>query len=154
MRKSLLSFNLHGVQEVSGYELSLGPGRVDWERVQQWLASSYWTPGISLERVKRGAENSALVVSVHGPEGQVGYARVISDRSRFAYLCDVWVEAAHRGRGLGRWMVQAALDHPDFATVNWLLATVDAHGVYTELGFAPLKNPERWMTKGNFCTER
>lgn len=76
---------------------------------------------------------------------QAGFLRVISDKSRFAYLCDVWVDEPHRGRGVARRMVQCALDHPDFATVNWLLATLDAHGVYAKLGFSPLTNPERYM---------
>jgi GNAT superfamily N-acetyltransferase len=136
----------------NGYELSAGLDRIDWPKVHAWLASSYWSPGISLERVKRGAENSALVLSAHCQLEQVGFLRVISDKSRFAYLCDVWVDQDHRGNGLARSMVQYALEHPDFTTVNWLLATVDAHGVYTKLGFGPLTNPERWMSKGRFCT--
>jgi GNAT superfamily N-acetyltransferase len=60
------------------------------------------------------------------------------------------VEKDHRGKGLARRMVQVALEHPDFATVNWLLATLDAHGVYAKLGFTPLQNSERWMSKGRF----
>ena len=134
------------------YEISSEITRIDWNRVHAWLASSYWTPGISFERVKRGGENSALVLGAYKNGEQVGYARVVSDKTRFAYLCDVWVEQKHRGKGLARLMVQTALDHPDFATVNWLLATVDAHGVYAKLGFTPLQNPERWMSKGKFCT--
>ncbi len=134
------------------YEISSDLQRIDWHRVHSWLASSYWTPGISLNRVKRGAENSALVLGAYSPAGQVGYLRVVSDKSRFAYLCDVWVDENHRGKGLARRMVQEALNHPDFATVNWLLATLDAHEVYSRLGFTPLENPERWMSKGKFCT--
>lgn len=140
------------MNQPAGYELSSDLARIDWPRVHGWLASSYWTPGISLERVRRGAENSALVLGVYGPEGQAGFGRVVSDKTRFAYLCDVWVDQAHRGKGIARWMVRHALDHPDFATVNWLLATLDAHGVYAQLGFTPLANPERWMSKGSFCT--
>lgn len=133
------------------YEISEGIARIDWKRVHQWLASSYWTPGISLERVRRGGENSALVLGAYTNGEQVGYLRVVSDKTRFAYLCDVWVEERHRGKGLARRMVQKALDHSDFATVNWLLATVDAHGVYEKLGFTALTDPGRWMSKGNFC---
>lgn len=68
---------------------------------------------------------------------QVGFLRVVSDKTRFAYLCDVWVEEKHRGKGLARRMVRLALEHPDFKTVNWLLATLDAHGVYARIGFTP-----------------
>jgi GNAT superfamily N-acetyltransferase len=136
------------------YEICSDIARIDWARVHGWLTTSYWTPGISLERVRRGGENSALVLGAYwkGAE-QAGYLRVVSDKTRFAYLCDVWVEEKHRGKGLARAMVQVALEHPDFATVNWLLATQDAHGVYAKLGFTPLQHPDRWMSKGRFCTE-
>jgi GNAT superfamily N-acetyltransferase len=132
----------------SEYELSPDISRIDWPLVHSWLSSSYWTPGISLERIKRGAGQSALVLGAYYGAAQVGFLRVISDKSRFAYLCDVWVAENHRGKGVARRMVQYALKHPDFATVNWLLATLDAHSVYAKLGFEPLANPERWMTKG------
>jgi ribosomal protein S18 acetylase RimI-like enzyme len=133
------------------YEISPDRARIDWPRVTAWLASSYWSPGISLERVKRGAENSALVLGAYAGYEQVGFLRVVSDKSRFAYICDVWVAEGHRGRGLGRKMVQYALDDPEFATCKWLLATMDAHRVYEKLGFAPIANPERFMSKGRFC---
>jgi GNAT superfamily N-acetyltransferase len=134
------------------WEISSELSRIDWQRVHRWLASSYWSPGISPERIKRSAENSALVLGAFVGAEQVGFLRVVSDKSRFAYICDVWVDQPHRGQGIARAMVQFALDHPDFTTVNWLLATVDAHGVYAKLGFTPLSNPERWMSKGRFCT--
>ena len=143
------------------YEIRSDLSRIEWDKVHAWLASSYWSPGISLERVQRGARNSALVLGAYTRPAlsspatqvaQVGYLRVVSDKSRFAYLCDVWVGDACRGQGIARGMVQHALNHPDFATCNWLLATADAHGVYARLGFVPLTNPERFMSKGQFCT--
>jgi hypothetical protein len=74
---------------------------VDFECVHAWLASSYWSPGIDRERVERGALNSALVLSAFDADGaQVGFLRVVSDKTRFAYLCDVWIEDKHRGKGL------------------------------------------------------
>lgn len=133
---------------LSGYEITSDLARVDWPRVHSWLASSYWTPGISLERVRRAAENSSLVLSAFKDRTQAAYLRVVSDRTRFAYLCDVWVDTPHRGIGLARHLVKTALDHPDYSTCNWLLATQDAHGVYAKLGFAPLPNPDRFMVKG------
>ncbi len=133
------------------FQISEDRARIDWPRVQQWLSSSYWSPGISLERVRRGAENSALVLGAYKEGRQIGFLRVVSDKSRFAYICDVWVDEPERGRGVAREMVAWALRHPDFQTVNWLLATVNAHGVYEKLGFGRLPNPERWMSKGRFC---
>lgn len=131
---------------LSGYVIVEGLTEIDWARVHQWLASSYWSPGISRARVERAAQNSALVLGAFRQGEQVGYLRVISDKTRFAYLCDIWVEEKHRGRGLGRAMVRHAMQHADFSTVAWLLATADAHGVYSALGFGSLKEPERWMS--------
>ena len=127
------------------YVIEAGEKRIDWLRVCSWLSSSYWSPGITLQQVRRAASNSALVLAAFTPQEQVGYLRVISDKTRFAYICDVWVDAAHRRRGLARALVRSAIDHPEFSTVVWLLATADAHAVYAPLGFSPLKEPGRWM---------
>ena len=128
------------------YVLEEGLRRIDWSRVHTWLTASYWSPGITREQVERAARHSALVLGAFiGPE-QVGYLRVISDKTRFAYICDVWVDVAHRRRGLARAMVRYAMEHSDFSTVRWLLATADAHSLYATLGFAPLKDPQRWMS--------
>ena len=127
------------------YVIEEGGSRIDWPRVHSWLTTSYWSPGITRDRVERAARHSAVVLGAFIGREQVGYLRVISDKTRFAYLCDVWVETAHRRRGLARAMVRYALEHPDFSTVAWLLATLDAHGVYINLGFSPLKEPQRWM---------
>lgn len=128
-----------------GYVIEEGLRRTDWPRVHAWLTSSYWSPGVTREQVEKAARHSALVLSVFHDQEQVGYLRVISDKTRFAYLCDVWVDAAHRRRGLARAMVRYAMEHPEFSTVSWLLATADAHGVYAPLGFSPLKEPQRFM---------
>lgn len=128
---------------VSNYTLREGLAAMDFARIHAWLAATYWTPGIPLERVEHAARHSALVAGAFTPTGtQVGYARVVSDQSRFAYLCDVVVDEAHRGKGAGRAMVKFILEHPDFATVvTWILATRDAHGVYAPLGFLPITDP-------------
>ena len=135
---------------LADYQITSDLARVDWSRVHAWLASSYWTPGISLERIQRAAQNSALVLSAFHHNTQAAFLRVVSDRTRFAYLCDVWVDTPHRGRGLARHLVKHALNHPDLATCNWLLATQDAHRVYQKLGFTPLPQPDRFMVKGTF----
>ena len=120
--------------------------RVDFPTVRQWLAATYWSPGIGLEEVIRGAKYSTLVVGAYLDGAQAGYLRVVSDKTRFAYIMDVIVAPERRKMGIGRRMVRFALEHPDFSAVyQWTLATSDAHGVYAELGFAPLPEPERWM---------
>lgn len=126
---------------------------VDFVRVHGWLSSSYWTPGIERERVERAAWNSALVLSAFAPDGvQAGFLRVVSDRTRFAYLCDVWVDESHRGHGLARTMVRHAMEHPDFVTVStWTLGTKDAQQVYAPLGFRDIREegvyPNTWMVR-------
>lgn len=128
---------------IVGYILREGFDAMDFARVRTLLAATYWTPGIERERVERAAQNSALVIGAFAPDGaQVGYARVVSDKTRFAYLCDVVVDEGHRGRGLGRAMAKFALGHPELSTVStWTLATRDAHGVYGPLGFLPVADP-------------
>ncbi len=124
---------------------------MDFATVREWLAASYWTPGIEREVIERAARNSALVIGAFAPDGQqAGFMRVVSDKTRFAYLCDVIVADAWRGRGIGRMMVGHALAHPELATVRtWTLATRDAHGVYAPLGFKPMldpdSRPQAWM---------
>lgn len=136
-------------RDIEAYVIDDDTQRIDFARVQAWLASSYWSPGIESARVIRAAQHSALVVGVYrnGQNNeQAAYLRVVSDCTTFAYICDVFVDEMHRGRGLGRAMVQFALDHPELQGLRrWLLATRDAHGVYGGIGFVPLEHAERWM---------
>ena len=131
----------------NGFLLSDDFSKMDFDRVTQWLTATYWSPGIGREEVEEGARNSTGVVGAFAPDGQqVGYARLVSDQVRFAYLMDVFVEEKQRKRGLGRALVEFMTGHPDYRRVYlWLLATRDAHAVYRGAGFEPLKNPERWM---------
>ena len=131
------------------YEIDDDRGRVDLARVQEWLSGTYWwTGGISREKVERAARGSSMVVGAYARDGgrQVGYLRVVSDRATFAWVADVFVDEAHRKRGLARAMTRFALDHPEHQGLRrWLLATRDAQSVYRELGFITLPQPERWM---------
>ena len=129
-------------------ELSDDPARIDLERVHGWLATSYWTPGIGREAVERQNAGSHCLGAYHSEHGQVGFARLISDRASFAWLADVWVAETVRGQGIGRRMVRWFLEYPDYATVRrFALTTADAHGVYAALGFTPLMRPERLMER-------
>ncbi len=128
--------------------LSDDPARIDLDRVHGWLISSYWTPGITRDRVAKQNAGSHCLGAYDEALGQVGFARVISDKASIAWISDVWVDEAVRGQGLGRRLVRWFLDHPDYATVRrFALVTADAHGVYEEIGFhAPLR-PERYMER-------
>jgi Acetyltransferase (GNAT) family. len=129
-------------------ELSDDPARIDLDRVHGWLASSYWTPGLARDAMERQNAGSHCLGAYDEEQGQVGFARVISDRASFAWLADVWVDESQRGHGIGRRMVGWFLDHPDYATVRrFALTTADAHGVYAALGFAPLMRPDRLMER-------
>jgi GNAT superfamily N-acetyltransferase len=129
-----------------GYEVSTDPARLDLNAVHDFLSQSYWSPGLPRPLMERGISNS-IPFGLYAPDGvQVGFARVVSDRAQFAYLADVYVLAQHRGRGLGKWLVECVLSHPDLAGMRrWMLATQDAHDLYRRFGFGPSGHPERLM---------
>ena len=134
-------------REHNGYIISEDRALLDMERVHCWLSNTYWSPGIARERVERATQHSSLVLGVYLEGEQVAYCRVVSDRASFAYIGDVYVDEAHRGKGLGKAMIRYALEHPEHQDLRrWVLATLDAHDVYAAVGFEPLVMPERWMS--------
>ncbi|MEU3891230.1 GNAT family N-acetyltransferase [Streptomyces sp. NPDC029041] len=131
-----------------GYEISTDPARVDRERVHRWLSTdAYWALGRSREKQDRAIEESLNFGAFDTVSGeQVAYARVITDRATFGWLCDVYVDPSVRGKGVGSALVAAVREElRSFGVRRVLLATQDAHGVYEKLGFAPLERPEQWM---------
>lgn len=131
-----------------GYQLCTDPQRIDLDRVHRWLShDAYWALGRDRETVARAFAGSIpFGVYRPGDGGQVAVARAVTDRATFAWLCDVYVEPAERGRGLGTWLAGAVRDH--LATLGVrriLLATHDAHEVYAKVGFTPMVDPHRWM---------
>ena len=127
------------------YEISTDPQRIDVAATHAFLSRSYWAEGISRELVARSIANSLCFALLHA-ERQVGFARVVTDRATFAYLCDVYVLEEHRGRGLGNWLVEEARAHPDLQGLRrFLLVTKDAHSLYAGLGFQPPANPAGFM---------
>jgi GNAT superfamily N-acetyltransferase len=126
------------------------PGRLDRDLIHRWLSeSSYWAGGRARETVDRSLDHGSIGFGVYAPDGaMVGFARVVTDRATFGWLCDVFVIEVHRGRGLGKALMEAAVTHPDLRHLKrYLLATADAHGFYGQFGFAALDNPERWMIR-------
>jgi len=132
------------VQEVTILD---GIEKMDFERVTQMLSNAFWCPGIKIDEVKRGATGSALVIGAFTEDKtQVGYARVISDKTRFAYVLDVYVDDNYRKQGIGQKMIGYILSHHELRDVyQWMLVTRDAHGVYSKLGFKTISNPSAWM---------
>ncbi len=127
------------------YVISDDPGRLDLGLIQEFLAGSYWAKGIPLAVVERSIENS-IPFGLYEGERQVGLARVITDRATFAYVADVFVLEAHRGRGLARWLMETILAHPDLQKLRrWLLVTRDAHELYRRVGFGEAEKPGNYM---------
>ncbi len=120
---------------------------MDFVKVTEMLSKAYWSLGIGMEEVKRGAENSALVIGAFTENQiQVGYSRVISDKTRFAYILDVIVDENYRKKGIGQKMIKAIMEDCELKDVyQWLLITKDAHGVYNKVGFKPVSRPLDWM---------
>jgi len=124
-----------------------GFANMNFWKVTEMLAKSFWSPGIGIDEVKKGAQNSALVVGAFDHEqNQIGYARVVSDKTRFAYIMDVYVDENFRKNGIGQKMIGYILSHKELEDVyQWLLTTKDAHAFYGKLGFKKISIPEQWM---------
>jgi len=133
--------------ETPDYSLKSGVQEMDFVKVTGMLAGAFWCKGIQIDEVKKGALNSALVVGAFLPGvGQIGFARVISDKTRFAYILDVIVDEPYQRMGVGQALMRYILSHPDLEDVyQWFLVSSTARGVYGKVGFKALSNPEKWM---------
>jgi len=133
--------SMNNITIVTGFK------NMDFVKVTEMLSKAYWSLGIGMEEVKRGAENSALVIGAFTENQiQVGYSRVISDKTRFAYILDVIVDENYRKKGIGQKMIKAIMEDCELKDVyQWLLITKDAHGVYNKVGFKPVSRPLDWM---------
>lgn len=131
-----------------GYWISDDPALLDMARVHQWMSQeAYWAKGRARAVTVRAIEHS-LSVGLYAPDGtQAGYARFVTDRATFAWLCDVFVDPAHRGQGLGSFLVAEAIGHPDVAEVRQLLMAEPGRTIYRRLGYGDLLQPERWMER-------
>lgn len=114
--------------------------------VHKWLSErSYWVKDITFEKVKMAFDNSYSIGTLYG-NNQIGYGRLITDYSSFAYLADVYVQEDHRGKGICKVMMKILLEQDWVQQLRGvMLATKDAHDLYRQFGFAELPNPERYM---------
>ncbi|MFG6446693.1 GNAT family N-acetyltransferase [Roseateles sp. BYS180W] len=125
-------------------------GEADLAQIHAFLSRSYWAEGMPLDLLRRAMQGSMnfLLVDDSAPASEqlCGYARVITDRATYAYLCDVFVLPACRGRGWGRQLIAAVMQHPELQGLRRMqLVTRDAHGLYAPFGFTALAHPERAM---------
>jgi len=118
---------------------------LDIEVIHSFLRETYWAKGIPKTIVNKAVSNSLCFGLYHNPK-QIGFGRAVTDCATFAYLADVFVVPAYRRRGLGKWLVSCVLAHPELQGLRrWMLATLDAHGLYERNGFVALRKPEWFM---------
>lgn len=133
----------HRIRE--GYAISTDTRYLDVPMIHRFLSeSSYWAKGVPLDVVRRSLETSIDFGLYEGDPlvgtaKQIGFARIVTDRATFAWLCDVFVLEGHRGKGLGKWLIETVLEHPDLADLRRiLLGTRDGHELYAQVGFEPV----------------
>jgi len=128
------------------FVISTDRTRLDLDAIHGFLTNCYWAKGIPREVVARSIEQSLCFGVYDGSGAQVAFARVISDFATIAYVGDVFVLDTHRGRGLGKWLMESITRHPALQNLRrWILTTRDAHGLYAQVGFTPVQSPERFM---------
>ena len=139
--------NFHEYQKEE-FIISTDKSRLQIEVIQRFLAEdSYWAQTRTLEQTRAAIENS-LCFGLYHEDRQIGFARVVSDLATFAYIGDVFVLPAYRKKGLSKWLMEVMISHPQLQGLRrWILATQDAHGLYSQFGFHELKFPERWMER-------
>lgn len=130
-----------------GAEIVIGqPSDSEIDAIHAMLAKTYWSPGIPRDVVARACANSMCAIARDDAGKLIGFARLVTDKATFAWLCDVIVWPGRQGKGMGRALVRTFQAHPELQGLRrWLLGTKDAHGVYEPLGFSSLEAPERFM---------
>ena len=131
----------------AGWLISDDPARFDLARAHSWISrESYWAENIPLAMFEKALKNSLTVGAFADDDAMAGMARAVTDRATFGWICDVFVEEARRGQGLGKALMAYLMDHPDLQGFRRLhLATRDAHGLYAGFGFEALTGVDRWM---------
>lgn len=131
------------------YLISTDIQKLDLAIIHNFLTNSYWSKGITIEKVKRSIEHS-LCFGVYEGTKQIGFARVITDYTIFGYLADVFIIEEYRGNGLSKWLMECVVNHPEIQDLrSWMLATKDAHSLYEKYGFKKIEEPGKYMSKKN-----
>ncbi len=129
------------------FVISDDPAKLDLAAICDFLSRAYWAETRPRDLIEKSIQFS-LNFGIYDGERQIGFARVVSDRAIFAYLCDVFIHEDYRGQTLGKWMMDCVMSHPDLQGLKrWCLLTRDAHGLYSQFGFTELNDPSRWMEK-------
>lgn len=127
------------------YLISTDQNKLQLDIIHNFLTHSYWAKDINRERVKKSIDNS-FCFGVYKADAQIGFARIITDFTTFAYIADVFILEEHRGKGLSKWLMKTILSFDELQNLRgWILKTWDAHGLYKQFGFEYPKYPERIM---------
>jgi len=128
--------------------ISTKKSKLDLDLICDFLINqSYWANARTREQIAASFKQ-AYCFGVYEEDQQIGFARMVTDCAVMAYLGDVFILQTHRGRGLGKWLIETVLNYADFKLIStWLLATKEAHDLYTRFGFTPSPHPERLMVK-------
>lgn len=127
------------------YDINSDASQLQFNVIHGYLSRSYWAKGIAMEEVEQAAKN-ALCFGVYKDGKQVGFARLITDYTRFGYLADVFILESHRGKGLSKWLMHIIMNQAtELGISSLLLKTADAHGLYKQFGFTSLHSPDVFM---------
>ena len=127
--------------------ISTDPGLLDLDAICDFLSRAYWAQGRPRDRIELSLRHS-LVFGIYDNGRQIGLARVVTDYATFAWLCDVFIHEDYRKQGIGKWLMASIISHPELQGLRrFVLATRDAHGLYSQFGFTSMNNPERWMER-------
>jgi len=128
-------------------EISTDTDKLDIDVIHQFLSQSYWAKGRTKAQIRRSIEH-CLNFGVYLEGQQIGFARILTDYTVFAYIMDVFILEEHRKKGYSKMLIKAVVEHPDLQGVGrWMLATKDAHGLYRQFGFETIEDPLFWMNK-------
>lgn len=132
-----------------GYTITADKHRFDLVAIHAFLSRSYWSPGVPMAIVEKAVTNS-LAFGIFFGEEQVGFGRVVTDKATFAYLADVYVLEAHRGKGLSKRLLETIHGHAELQGLRrFMLMTKDAHGLYARFGFKEPAHPSRVLERWN-----
>ncbi len=126
------------------YLVNTDPSLLSIEAITRFLRDSYWAPDRPVETIRKSVQNS-LCFGVYFKSEQVGFARIVTDRATFFWLCDVYIDRDHRGCGVGKFLIHCVLSAPELQGLRGMLATSDAHGLYAKYGFQTSDDPRRFM---------
>lgn len=127
------------------YIISDDDAILDIDAICDFLSQAYWADKRPRDVIERSLQHS-LNFGIYDRKKQIGFARIVTDYSTFAYLCDVFIHEEYRERALGKWLMECILSHHELQGLKrWCLLTKDAHGLYKKFGFTELNDPSRWM---------